>query len=140
MGLYHQAQAYQAAPVRSRNPKPSVLCGGKGDSANCSVPTAFRSAAAWPFPYPEHLHLPVFIREETFLFLFLNLYGSFTQMAGDLRRWQGQTLTDHLVFSFQAKVFIAENKQGEVRGFEIQGKVNWIRKKQLQHSCPGQWS
>ena len=42
-------------------------------------------------------------------------------MAGDLRRWQGQTLTDHLVFSFQAKVFIAENKQGEVRGFEIQG-------------------
>ena len=61
-------------------------------------------------------------------------------MAGDLRRWWVHTLTDHLVFSFQAKDFIAGNKQGVVRGFEIQGKVNWIRKKQLQHSCPGQWS
>ena len=29
------------------------------------------------------------------------------------------TLTDHLVFSFQAKVFIAGNKQGAVRGFEV---------------------
>ena len=70
----------------------------------------------------------------------LNLYGRFIQMAGDLRRWRVHTLTDHLVFSLQAKVFTAGNKQGEVRGFEIQGKVNWIRKKQLQHSSPGWWS
>ena len=42
-------------------------------------------------------------------------------MAGDLRRWQVHTLTDHLVFSFQAKAFIAGNKQGAVRGFEGQG-------------------
>ena len=48
--------------------------------------------------------------------------------AGDLRRWQVHTLTDHVVFPFQAKVFIAGNKQGEVRGFEIQRKVNWIKK------------
>ena len=27
------------------------------------------------------------------------------QMAGDLRRWRVHTLTDHLVFSFQATVF-----------------------------------
>ena len=58
----------------------------------------------------------------------------------DLRRWWVHTLTDHLVFSFQAKDFIAGNKQGVVRGFEIQGKVNWVRKKQLQNSCPGWWS
>ena len=51
----------------------------------------------------------------------LNLYGHFVQMAGDLRRWWFHTLTDHLVFSFQAKVFIAGNKQGTVRGFEVQG-------------------
>ena len=49
-------------------------------------------------------------------------------MAGDLRRWWVHTLTGHLPFSFQAKGFIAGNKQGVVRGFEIQGKVNWIRK------------
>ena len=42
-------------------------------------------------------------------------------MAGDLRRWWVHTLTDHLPFSFQAKIFIAGNKQGVVRGFEIQG-------------------
>ena len=48
-------------------------------------------------------------------------------MASDLRRRQVHTLTDHLVFSFQAKVFIAGNKHGMVRGFEIQGKVNWIK-------------
>ena len=69
----------------------------------------------------------------------LNLDGHLTQMAGDLRRWWVHTLTDQLLFSFQAKVFIAGNKQGVERGFEIQGKVNWI-KKQLQHSHPGQWS
>ena len=57
----------------------------------------------------------------------LNFYGRFIQMAGDLTWWV-HTLTDHLVFSFQAKVLIAGNKQGVVRGFEIQGKVNWIRK------------
>ena len=59
----------------------------------------------------------------------LNLYGSFIQMAGDLRRWRVHTLTDYLVFSFQANVFIAGDKQDVVRGFENQGKVNWIRKK-----------
>ena len=58
----------------------------------------------------------------------LNPYGSFIQMAGNLRRWRVHTPTDHLVFSFQVKVSIAGNKQGAVRGFEIQGKVNWIRK------------
>ena len=42
----------------------------------------------------------------------LNLYGHFIQMAGNLRRWRVHTLTDHLVFSFQGKVFIAGNKQG----------------------------
>ena len=42
------------------------------------------------------------------------------QMVGGLRRWQVHTLTDHLVFSFQA-VFTAGNKQGAVKGFEIQG-------------------
>ena len=42
----------------------------------------------------------------------LNPYGRFIQMAGELRRWQVHTLTDHLVFSFQAKVFIAGNKHG----------------------------
>ena len=47
----------------------------------------------------------------------LHLYGRFIQMAGDLRRWQAHTLTDHLVFSFQAKVFIAGNKQGAGEGF-----------------------
>ena len=43
------------------------------------------------------------------------------QMAGDLRRWWVHTLTGHLPFSFQAKGFIAGNKQGAVRGFEVQG-------------------
>ena len=42
-------------------------------------------------------------------------------MAGNLRRSQVHTLTDHLVFSFQAKVFIAGNKQGAVRDFEVPG-------------------
>ena len=59
----------------------------------------------------------------------LNLYGRFIQMAGDLRRWQAHTLTDHLVFSFQANVFIARNKESVARGLEIQGGVNWIKKK-----------
>ena len=49
----------------------------------------------------------------------LNLYGRFIQI---------HILTDHLPFSSQAKVFIAGNKQGGVRDFETQGKVNWIRK------------
>ena len=47
--------------------------------------------------------------------------GRCIQMAGDLRRWWVHTLTDHLVFSFQANAFITGNKQGAVRGFEIQG-------------------
>ena len=55
----------------------------------------------------------------------VTLDGHLTQMAGYLRRWWVHTLTDQLLFSFQAKVFIAGNKQGVVRGFEIQGKVNW---------------
>ena len=59
----------------------------------------------------------------------LNLYGHFIQMARDLRRWWVRTLTDHLPFSFQAKVFIAGDKPGAMRGFEIHGKVNWIKKK-----------
>ena len=42
----------------------------------------------------------------------LNLYGTFIQMASDLWRWWRHTITDHLPFSFQAKVFIAGNKQG----------------------------
>ena len=45
-------------------------------------------------------------------------------MAGDLRRWQVRILTDHLVFSFQANVFIPGNKQGAVRGCEVQGGLD----------------
>ena len=51
----------------------------------------------------------------------LDLYGRFIQMAGNLRKFRVHTLTDHLVFSFQAKVYLAGNKQGAVRGFEVQG-------------------
>ena len=51
----------------------------------------------------------------------LDLYGRFIQMAGNLRKFRVHTLTDHLVFSFQAKVYLAGNKQGAVRGFENQG-------------------
>ena len=36
-------------------------------------------------------------------------------MAGNLRRWWVHTLTEHLVFSFQARLFIPGNKQGAVR-------------------------
>ena len=46
--------------------------------------------------------------------------GRFIQIAGH-PRWRIHTLTDHLVYSFQANVFITGNKQGAVRGFEIQG-------------------
>ena len=72
----------------------------------------------------------------------LNLYGHFIQMAGYLRNG-GSYPNRPSCFSFQAKVFIAGNKRGVVRGFEIQGGVNWIKKKnqqQLQHSRPGRWS
>ena len=48
-----------------------------------------------------------------------NLYGHFIRVASDLRRWWVCTLTDHLVFSFQGKVFIAGNKQGAVRGLKF---------------------
>ena len=51
----------------------------------------------------------------------LNLHGRFIQTASNLRRRQVHTLTDHLVLSFQAKIFITGDKQGAVRGFEIQG-------------------
>ena len=44
-------------------------------------------------------------------------------MAGDLRRRWVCTLTDHLTFSFQAKVFITGNEQDALRGFEIQGEL-----------------
>ena len=53
----------------------------------------------------------------------VNLYGCFIQMAGALRRWWIHTLTDHLTFSFRARLFITGNKQGAVRGFEIQGEL-----------------
>ena len=53
--------------------------------------------------------------------LVVYLYERFIQMAGHLRRWRVYALTDHLPCSFQAKVFTAGNKQGVVRGFEIQG-------------------
>ena len=42
-------------------------------------------------------------------------------LYSDVRRWRVHTLTDHLAFSFQANVFIPGNKQGVVRGFEVQG-------------------
>ena len=45
-----------------------------------------------------------------------NLHGCCIQVACDLRGWQVHTLTDHLLFSFQARLFITGNKQG-VRGF-----------------------
>ena len=70
----------------------------------------------------------------------MNLYGRFIQI---------HILTDHLPFSSQAKVFIAGNKQGGVRDFEIQGKVNWIKKTTSAFSpwavsglklCPRRWS
>ena len=39
-------------------------------------------------------------------------------MAIDLKRWV-QTLTDHLVFSFQARLFITGNKQGVVKALKF---------------------
>ena len=53
--------------------------------------------------------------------VFLNLYGHFIQIASDPKRWWIHTLTDHVPFSFQDRVFVPENKQGAVRGFEVQG-------------------
>ena len=64
----------------------------------------------------------------------LNLCGYFIQMAGDLRRWWIHTLTDHLVFSFQANVFIPGNKQG-AWGLWDSGRIRW---KKLLFSCLGQ--
>ena len=69
-------------------------------------------------------------------------------MAGDLRRWRVHTLTDYLVFSFQANVFIAGDKQDVVRGFEIQGKVHGLEKNNFSilvrgsglKLCPKRWS
>ena len=69
----------------------------------------------------------------------LNLDGHLTQMAGDLRRWWVHTLTDQLLFSFQAKVFIAGNKQGMGRGLKFREKLIGL-KNQLQHSRPGRWA
>ena len=55
----------------------------------------------------------------------LNLYGRFIQMARDLRRWWVHTLTDHLVFSFQARLFITGNKQGAVRALRF--REDWVK-------------
>ena len=37
----------------------------------------------------------------------------------------GSSLTDHLVFSFQANVFIAGNKQGAVRALRF--REDWVK-------------
>ena len=46
-------------------------------------------------------------------------------MAVDLRRWWAHTLTDHLVFSFQANIFIPGNKQGVGRAFRF--RKDWVK-------------
>ena len=46
-------------------------------------------------------------------------------MASDLRRWWVHTLTDHLVFSFQARLFIMGNKQGAVRALRF--GEDWVK-------------
>ena len=53
------------------------------------------------------------------------LYGRFIQMAGDLRRWWFHTLTDHLLFSFQARLFTTGNKQGAVRALRF--REDWVK-------------
>ena len=55
----------------------------------------------------------------------LNPYGRFIQMAGDLRRWRVHILTDHLAFSFQARLFITGNKQGVVRTLRL--REDWVK-------------
>ena len=40
----------------------------------------------------------------------LNLYGHFTQISGDLRRQRVFTLTDHLTFHFKVALFIRRTK------------------------------
>ena len=40
-------------------------------------------------------------------------------MAGDLRRLWVHTLTDHLVFSFLARLFTPQKKQGAVRALRF---------------------
>ena len=46
-------------------------------------------------------------------------------MAGDLRRWWVHTLTDHLLFSFQARLFITGNKQGVVKALRF--REDWVK-------------
>ena len=46
-------------------------------------------------------------------------------MARNLRRWQVHTLTDHLPFSFQARLFITGNKQGAVRTLRF--REDWVK-------------
>ena len=45
-------------------------------------------------------------------------------MAIDLKRWV-QTLTDHLVFSFQVRHFVTGNKQGVVRALRF--REDWVK-------------
>ena len=64
-------------------------------------------------------------------------------MAGDLRRQWVHTLTDHLPFSFQAKLFITGNNQGAVRALRL--REDWVKEAATflcwAVSCSqGQWS
>ena len=53
----------------------------------------------------------------------LNLYWCIIQMASDLRRQQVCTITKPSYIFFPNQTFITGNKQGVVRGFEIQGEL-----------------
>ena len=44
---------------------------------------------------------------------------------GTLFRWPVHTLTDHLPFSFQARLFIRGNKQGAVRALRF--REDWVK-------------
>ena len=68
----------------------------------------------------------------------LNLYGRFTQMAGDLRRWWVLTLTDRLVFSSQARLFIMHNKQGTMRALRF--REDWVKEAATSLSWAVSWS
>ena len=63
-------------------------------------------------------------------------------MASDMRRWWVHTLTDHLVFSFQANIFIPRNKKGVVRALrfrEDQVKETATFLSQAVSCSQGQW-
>ena len=53
----------------------------------------------------------------------MNLYWCIIQMASDLRRQQVCTITKPSYIFFPNQTFITGNKQGVVRGFEIQGEL-----------------